>query len=109
MSIFKVIIFGGVIGVYATLSAFVNSLARHGLRTWRRVLLVPWLGLYSLVYIALLLWTAESLYRESLAWRHLFLLVALFSIFSCWRHMMAQFRLMTRPRPQVCVVSNVQS
>ena len=29
---FKVIIFGGVIGAYASLSTFVNSLARHSLR-----------------------------------------------------------------------------
>merc|ERR1711971_904659 len=86
----KVIIFGGVIGAYASLSAFVNSLARHGVNTWRRSLLLPWLGFYSLVYCLLLLWTAESLYRESLQWRHLFLFMALFSIFSCWRHMMRE-------------------
>jgi len=105
----KVIIFGGVIGAYASLSAFVNSLARHGVNTWRRSLLLPWLGFYSLVYCLLLLWTAETLYRESLQWRHLFLFMALFSIFSCWRHMMRQFRLMTRPRPQVQIIVDVES
>ena len=106
---YKVIIFGGVIGAYASLSAFVNSLARHGVNTWRRSLLVPWLAFYSLVYCLLLLWTAQSLYRESLQWRHLFLFMALFSIFSCWRHMMRQFRLMTRPRPQVQLIVDVES
>ena len=105
----KVIIFGGVIGAYATLSAFANSLARHGVKTWRRSLLVPWLCFYSLVYCLVLVWTAESLYRESLQWRHLFLFMALFSIFSCWRHMMRQFRLMTRPRPQVQLIVDVES
>ena len=106
---YKVIIFGGVIGAYASLSAFVNSLARHGVNTWRRSLLVPWLAFYSLVYCLLLVWTAQSLYRESLQWRHLFLFMALFSIFSCWRHMMRQFRLMTRPRPQVQLIVDVES
>ena len=33
---------------------------------WRRSLLVPWLSFYCLVYVLLLLYTADSLYRESL-------------------------------------------
>ena len=31
-------------------------------------------------------------------WRHLLLFLALLSIFSCWRHMLSQFRMMTQPR-----------
>ena len=83
---------------------------------WRRSLLVPWLSFYCLVYVLLLLYTADSLYRESLQvmmmrmvlivimmmimmqWRHLLLFLALLSIFSCWRHMLSQFRMMIQPR-----------
>merc|ERR1719450_505107 len=60
------IVFGGVLGVYATVSSFVNSLANYGIRTWRRGFLVPWLAFYLLLFVFLMMRIAESIYAESL-------------------------------------------
>ena len=42
----QIVIFGGMFGVFASVSALVNSLASHGVRTWRRNFLLPWLAFY---------------------------------------------------------------
>merc|ERR1712098_281881 len=39
----RMIMYGGIFGVFASISAMCNSLASHGLRTWRRAFLLPWL------------------------------------------------------------------
>merc|ERR1712112_197681 len=41
-------------------------------------------------------------------WRHLFLFFAVFTIFSCWRHMKKQYLLMALPRPEQ-VILDVES
>merc|ERR1712179_147557 len=78
----KMILFGGLFGVFASVSALCNSLASHGVRTWRRGYLLPWLAF--------------------------FLLFAIVAVFSCWRHMHRQFLMMSLPRPEA-VVMDVES
>ena len=97
----KVVLVGGAVGVYAAVSASVTSLAGHGVRVWRRALVVPWLCLHLGVFCLLVLHLADSVYLHQLQWRHGLLFIASFAIFSCWRHMLRQHRIMAQPRPQV--------
>ena len=46
----RMIILGGAFGAAASVSAICNSLAAHGLRSWKRGFLVPWL-IYYLILI----------------------------------------------------------
>lgn len=96
----RMIMFGGLFGVFASISALVNSLASHGIRTWRRNFLLPWLAFFLVVLGMLIMHMAHSLYFEQTQWRHVFLFFANIAVFSCWRHMHKQYILMALPRPQ---------
>lgn len=96
----RMIMFGGLFGVFASISALVNSLASHGVRTWRRNFLLPWLAFFLVVLGMLIMHMAHSLYFEQTQWRHVFLFFANIAVFSCWRHMHKQYILMALPRPQ---------
>merc|ERR1711997_231152 len=48
----KMIMFGGLFGVFASVSALCNSLASHGIRTWRRNFLLPWMSFFLVVGVA---------------------------------------------------------
>ena len=107
----KEIAFGGILGVYATISSLVNSLANYGIRTWRRGFLVPWLAFHLLLFVFLMMRIAESIYAQSLQWQQVVLFAGAFIIYSCWRHMLKQHNMMTGPRPQVkeaiCISMNI--
>merc|ERR1712088_373833 len=105
----KMIMFGGLFGVFASVSALVNSLASHGVRTWRRNFLLPWLAFFLVVLGMLIMHMAHSLYFEQTQWRHVFLFFANIAVFSCWRHMHKQYLLMALPRPQHQTVVDVES
>merc|ERR1712107_769291 len=77
---------------------FFFSLASHGLRTWRRAFLLPWLLLFLLL--------AQVFYEHHLRlkWEHLFLFLATYCLFSCWRHIHKQYLVMAFPRPEQVVV-----
>jgi len=96
----RMIMFGGLFGVFASVSALVNSLASHGIRTWRRNFLLPWLAFFLVVLGMLIMHMAHSLYFQHTQWRHVFLFFANIAVFSCWRHMHKQYILMALPRPQ---------
>merc|ERR1712014_54985 len=100
----KMILFGGLFGVFASVSALCNSLASHGVRTWKRGYLIPWLGFFSMLMVFLLMELGRSLYFDRAEWRHVFLLFAIVAVFSCWRHMHRQFLMMSLPRPESTVV-----
>merc|ERR1712154_613206 len=51
----KMIMFGGVFGVVASISAICNSMASHGVKTWKRLFLLPWLLFYSSLLVFLLM------------------------------------------------------
>ena len=105
----EMILFGGLFYVFASLSALCNSLAIHGVRTWRRNFLLPWLVFFLLVLVLLIMYMGQSLYFQHTQWRHVFLFYANIWIFSCWRHMQKQFILMALPRLQTVDVEAVVS
>lgn len=100
----RMIVLGGVFGVAASLSAMCNSLASHGLRSWRRGFLIPWMLYYLVVLCLLLMFLARSFYYEHLNLRQVFLFLICLTMFSCWRHFQKQFQLMAYPRPEQVVV-----
>lgn len=100
----KMIMFGGLFGVFASVSALCNSLASHGIRTWRRNFLLPWMAFFLVVLVLLIMHMGHSLYFQRAQWRHVFLFFANIAVFSCWRHMQKQFILMALPRPHTVVV-----
>jgi len=100
----KMIMFGGVFGVVASISAICNSMASHGVKTWKRLFLLPWLLFYSSLLVFLLMLLGYSLYCLRAEWKHVFLLFAIVSVFTCWRHMQRQYLLMSQPRPRSLVI-----
>jgi len=100
----KMIYLGGAFGIAASISALCNSFAAHGLRRWRRSLLMPWLLYYLIVLCLMVMFLAQSFYTEHLTLRQVFLFLICVTLFSCWRHMQKQFMLMAFPRPQQVVV-----
>merc|ERR1712233_116961 len=82
----RMVFAGGLLTLFGSLSAMCNSLASHGLRTWRRAFLLPWL-LFFLLVLAFL-----------------FLFLATYCLFSCWRHIHKQYLVMAFPRPEQVVV-----
>merc|ERR1712209_191233 len=57
---------GGLLTLFGSLSAMCNSLASHGLRTWRRAFLLPWLLFFLLVLAFLFLHLAQVFYKHHL-------------------------------------------
>merc|ERR1712107_100142 len=45
----RMVFAGGLLTLFGSLSAMCNSLVSHGLRTWRRAFLLPWLLFFLLV------------------------------------------------------------
>merc|ERR1712183_570942 len=87
----RMVFAGGLLTLFGSLSAMCNSLASHGLRTWRRALFLP---LAQVFYQ----------YHLRLKWEHLFLFLATYCLFSCWRHIHKQYLVMAFPRPEQVVV-----
>ena len=100
----NVIFLGGAMGFFASTSALVNCLASHGVKTWRRGFLLPWLTYYLTIFVFMVIFLANSVYKSRFSWTQLFLFVGTILLYSCWRHMHTQFQLMVRPRPQPVVV-----
>jgi hypothetical protein len=100
----QMIILGGVFGICASISALCNSLAAHGLRSWRRGFLVPWLMYYLVILGILVMYLARMFYFHALNLKQVFLFLSALMLFSCWRHLQKQFLLMAYPRPEQVVV-----
>merc|ERR1711902_197328 len=102
----RMVFAGGLLTLFGSLSAMCNSLASHGLRTWRRAFLLPWLLFFLLVLAFLFLHLAQVFYEHHLRlkWEHLFLFLATYCLFSCWRHIHKQYLVMAFPRPEQVVV-----
>jgi len=94
------IMYGGILGVFASTSALCNSLANHGLRSWKRLFLLPWLIFFLVVQVILTVHLAHNVYFHQAQWRHLFLFLANIAVFTCWRQMHRQFTMMKQSRPQ---------
>merc|ERR1711970_977322 len=102
----RMVLAGGLLTLFGSLSAMCNSLASHGVRTWRRGFLLPWLLFFLLVLAFLFLHLAQVFYRYhfNLHWEHLFLFLATYCLFSCWRHIHKQYLMMAFPRPEQVIV-----
>ena len=100
----RMLLLGGFFGAFASISSACNCLASHGLRTWRRGFLVPWLMFYLILICLLFMVLAHSLYFQNLQLKQVFLFFMCVAMFSCWRHMHRQFLLMLHPRPEQVVV-----
>lgn len=100
----QMIVLGGAFGIGASISALCNSLATHGLRSWRRGFLLPWLIYYLIILCALVMVLARFFYYEPLNLKQVFLFMICLCLFSCWRHLQKQFLLMAYPRPEQVVV-----
>jgi hypothetical protein len=105
----QMVLFGGLFGLFASVSAACNFLASHGLRTWRRHLLLPWLSFFLLVLALLFLHLGQELWCHRLHWRHAFLFLATFLVLACWRHMQRQFLLMALPPPSAAMLADVEA
>jgi len=105
----RMIVLGGAFGIVASISATCNSLAAHGVRSWRRGFLVPWLLFYLVVLCMLVLVLAKSFYYQHLNLRQVFLFLICLMLYSCWRHLQKQFILMAYPKPAELVVSDVEA
>jgi len=57
-----------------------------------------------MLMVFLLMELGRSLYFDRAEWRHVFLLLAIVAVFSCWRHMHRQFLMMALPRPEATVM-----
>eukprot|EP00088_Acartia_fossae_P037621 TRINITY_DN38818_c0_g1_i1.p1 TRINITY_DN38818_c0_g1~~TRINITY_DN38818_c0_g1_i1.p1 ORF type:complete len:160 (-),score=8.11 TRINITY_DN38818_c0_g1_i1:32-511(-) len=90
----QMIVLGGAFGIGASISALCNSLATHGLRSWRRGFLLPWLIYYLIILCALVMVLARFFYYEPLNLKQVFLFMICLCLFSCWRHLQKQFLLM---------------
>merc|ERR1712179_103580 len=97
----RMVFAGGLLTLFGSLSAMCNGLASHGLRTWRRAFLLPWLLFFLLVLAFLFLHLAQVFYQYHLRlkWEHLFLFLATYCLFSCWRHIHKQYLVMAFPAP----------
>merc|ERR1711997_864838 len=95
----RMVVYGGLFGLFASVPAVCNFLASHGLRTWRRSFLLPWLFFFLLVIGLLTMNIIRDLWCHHIQWRHVFLFFATMFIFTSWRHMQKQFLVMSLPRP----------
>eukprot|EP00092_Neocalanus_flemingeri_P006631 GFUD01007154.1.p1 GENE.GFUD01007154.1~~GFUD01007154.1.p1 ORF type:complete len:221 (+),score=32.58 GFUD01007154.1:73-735(+) len=95
------ILYGGFFGLFAAMSAMCNCLARHGVRVWRRELLIPWLLFYPWVLGFLVINLVHTLCTTNfhLEIHQIVLFIVIFTVFSCWRQMNRQFMLMAFARP----------
>jgi len=101
------IMYGGILGVFASISALCNSLANHGLRSWKRLLLLPWLIFFLVVQVIITLHLSHNIYFPRVQWRHLLLFLANIAVFTSWRQMYSQFIMMKQQRPQEMDVESV--
>jgi len=94
---------GGIIGAIALFTFACNSLAVHGLRTWRRGFLVPWLVLWLCILGVLIFNLCSSIFflypgNTMPGFRQALELIFCFCVFSVWCNMRKQFALMAHPR-----------
>merc|ERR1712130_891600 len=69
----RMVVYGGLFGLFASVSAICNFFASHGLRTWRRGFLLPWLFFFLLVIGLLTMNMIRDLWCHHIQWRHVFL------------------------------------
>eukprot|EP00088_Acartia_fossae_P041854 TRINITY_DN4381_c0_g2_i1.p1 TRINITY_DN4381_c0_g2~~TRINITY_DN4381_c0_g2_i1.p1 ORF type:complete len:348 (-),score=79.15 TRINITY_DN4381_c0_g2_i1:1634-2623(-) len=98
---------GGIIGFIAMLTFTCNSLAVHGLRTWKRFFLVPWLVLWLIILAILVFQLVGSIFIVQPrgipmpGFRQALELIFCFCVFSVWCNMRKQFAIMAHTREEL--------
>jgi len=105
----KMVLYGGLFGLFASVSAICNFLAGHGLRTWRRKFLLPWLLFFLIILGVLTMCMTHDIWNARVHWRHIFLFLATMFVITCWRHMQKQYILMSFPRPSFSITADVEA
>ena len=72
----RMIILGGAFGAAASVSVICNSLAAHGLWSWKRGFLVPWLIYYLILILLIVMFLARSFYFKHINLRQVFLFLS---------------------------------
>jgi len=105
---------GGIIGAIALFTFACNSLAVHGLRTWRRGFLVPWLVLWLFILAVLIFNLCSSIFflypgNTMPGFRQALELIFCFCVFSVWCNMRKQFALMAHPRDALPTTFDIEN
>lgn len=105
---------GGVLGLFSIITFSCNSLAVHGLRTWKRLLLVPWLIFWLIILGSLVFQLITSVFIRSgqhnmPGFQQALELILCFCVFSVWCNMRKQVALMAHSREELQSAFNVDN
>jgi len=105
---------GGVLGLFSIITFSCNSLAVHGLRTWKRLLLVPWLIFWLVILGSLVFQLITSVFFRSghhnmPGFQQALELILCFCVFSVWCNMRKQVALMAHSREELQSAFNVDN
>jgi len=93
---FDNILFGSILLGFSLLSAVCNTLALRGVTQEDRRFLLPWLVLYPWVIVFLVVSVCHTLWVTDfhLELYQVFILIIVFGIFTCWKHVYKMFILL---------------
>jgi len=109
----KLAIAGGILGLFSIITFSCNSLAVHGLRTWKRFLLMPWLILWLVILGCLVFNLVTSVFVRQHTpmpgFKQALELILCFCVFSVWCNMRKQVALMVHSREELQSAFNVEN
>lgn len=82
------------ISIFSPVALITDLLALKGLRQWRRGLMIPWLILYGILIALAFAVAITELYHRGIRWPLLLLAFCSLLVFSRWRHLSLQYKLM---------------
>lgn len=82
------------ISIFSPVALVTDLLALRGLRQWKRNLLIPWLILYGILIALAFAVSITELYHRGIRWPLLLLAFCSLLVFSRWRHLSLQYKLM---------------
>lgn len=106
---------GGILGLFSIITFSCNSLAVHGLRTWKRILLMPWLLLWLVILGCLVFNLVTSVFfripntMPAPGFKQALELILCFCVFSVWCNMRKQVALMAHSREELQSAFNVEN
>lgn len=105
---------GGILGLFSIITFSCNSLAVHGLRTWKRILLMPWLMLWLVILGCLVFNLVTSVFFRPIqhtmpGFKQALELILCFCVFSVWCNMRKQVALMAHSREELQSAFNVEN
>jgi len=85
---------GVFISIFSPVALITDLLALKGLRQWRRGFMIPWLILYGILIALAFAVAITELYHRGIRWPLLLLAFCSLLVFSRWRHLSLQYKLM---------------